>query len=35
LNIIQSQQVIKKWCILWIPMIVDNYYVCCGDLNRV
>lgn len=34
LEIIRTDQKIKQWVKLWIPLIVDNYYVCCSDLHR-
>lgn len=33
LEIIKSKQYIKKGSVLWIPLIVDNYYICTKDLN--
>jgi len=35
IKIIRDNMIIKKWNILWIEMIVDNYYICSWDLNSV
>jgi hypothetical protein len=35
IDIINQKLIIEKWNILWIPMIVDNYYICSSDLTHV
>jgi hypothetical protein len=34
LDIIKNNQKIKQWSILGIPLIVDNYYICCSNLHK-